>query len=108
MIWAVIKLQKEGFHFWKDAPEETKFLRNKHRHIFHITVYIEQKQNKDRDVEYIDFKNWLKENIPTINGPQSCETIASHIKKLVETHFNNSRKVKVQVMEDNENGALIE
>ena len=107
MIWAVVKVQKEGFHFWKDAPEKTKFLRNKHRHIFHITVYIEQMHN-ERDVEYIDFKKWLEQNIPVINGPQSCETIASHIKKLVEVKFRNSRKVKVQVMEDNENGVLIE
>ena len=107
MIWAVIKLQKEGYHYWKDAPEETNFLRNRHRHIFHITVSVEQNHNS-RDVEYIAFKNWLEGVIPVIDGPQSCETIASHIKKLVETHFNNSRKVKVQVMEDNENGALVE
>jgi len=107
MIWAVITFTKIGFHYWKDAPEETKFLRNKHRHIFHITVYVEQMHNS-RDVEYFAFKNWLEQNLPVIDGPQSCETIASHIKKLVETHFNNSRKVKVQVLEDNENGALVE
>jgi len=107
MIWAIVKLQVEGFHFWENAPKEVRFLSNKHRHIFYITVYIEQQHN-ERDVEYIMFKHWLKENLPVIDGPQSCEIIASYIKKLVEVKFNNNRKVKVQVMEDGENGALIE
>lgn len=107
MIWAIITLQKSGYHFWKEAPETVGFLKFKHRHVFHIKVYVEQRHNA-RDVEYISFKEWLKQNLPVIDGPQSCEDIAFHIKKLVETHFNNNRKVKVQVMEDNENGALIE
>jgi len=107
MIWAVIKLQKEGFHYWKDAPEKVAFLRNKHRHTFHITVWVEQ-QHDERDVEYIMFKHWLEENIPNFDGPQSCESMAIIIKVKCENYFNNTRKIKVQVMEDDENGALIE
>lgn len=107
MIWAIVTIQKEGFHYWEDAPKEVAFLRNKHRHIFSITVYIQQQHN-ERDVEFFILKHWLEKNILPIDGPESCETIATRIKKQVEYFFINKRKIKVQVMEDGENGALIE
>lgn len=108
MIWAIITLQKEGFHYWKDAPEPVAFLRNKHRHIFHITVYVEQKPGVDRDLEYINFKHFL-ETLKIVNDERdSCEAMATDLKELVEDYFGNKRRVKVQVMEDNENGALVE
>lgn len=108
MIWAIIKLQKEGLHYWKDAPTEVAFLRNKHRHLFHIVVYIQQNQSVDRDVEYIQFKHFL-ETLKIINDERdSCEAIATNLKELIEDYFNNTRKVKVEVTEDNENGALVE
>lgn len=107
MIWAIITLQKEGYHYWKDAPKPVAFLRKKHRHIFHITVWVEQMHN-ERDVEYIMFKHWLEKNVPKFDGPMSCETMATIIKQKVENHFNDRRRVKVQVTEDGENGASVE
>lgn len=108
MIWAIIRLQKEGFHYWKDALDSVSFLRNRHRHLFHITVFIQQKPAIDREVEYILTKHWLIANIPDIDGPESCETIATNIKERVEQYFTKLRKVKVEVSEDGENGALVE
>ena len=93
-VWAIVKLQKEGFHYYKNAADEVAFLRNKHRHIFFITVYVEQEHN-ERDVEYIWLKHVLEQNIPKIDGPESCETIATNIKKLVESLFEIIRKVKI-------------
>lgn len=49
-------LQIDGTHYWKDCPiEEVSFLRNNHRHMFHIKAYKEVFHD-DRDVEFI----WLK------------------------------------------------
>ena len=37
-IFVVVKTEFEGFHSWEDAPDEVSFLRNLHRHIFHVTA----------------------------------------------------------------------
>jgi hypothetical protein len=106
-VWAIIKTQQEGFHFWKDAPESVSFLRNKHRHIFFFKVWVSQNHN-ERDLEYFILKSKVESLIPTINGPQSCETIASNLQLSLVNLFSHERQVKVEVTEDNENGALIE
>jgi len=41
-IWAKITTQFEGIHKYPNAPDEMAFLRFDHRHIFHVTVWIEQ------------------------------------------------------------------
>ncbi len=104
----VIKLEVEGIHQWKAAPAEVGYLRDLHRHIFHIEVEKEVDHN-DRDVEIIMFKRtakkWLYEvwEDPKYNllnfEEMSCEMIAKEIGEM----FTAS---KVKVLEDNENGAV--
>lgn len=116
MIWAIITFQFTGYHHWVDAPEECKFLRNLHRHMFHVEVWVSQEPEIDRDVEYITFKNWLTNSLSwsTVAGKfgieetDSCETMALKIQKFVKERYCPKRIVKVGVFEDAENGAFVE
>lgn len=98
--------QVEGFHFWLDAPKEVSFLRDKHRHVFHIRVEIEVNHD-DRDVEFIMAKREVDQYMTDnpINGPESCEMIARRIGENFDGHWS---VVSVTVSEDNENGATVE
>jgi len=102
-IW--IRLQFEGFHRWKDAPDEVSFLRDRHRHLFHVRVdwlvshadrdrefFIEQaktRQAVDRLQEEPDCEEW------------SCEEWASRIMQETDAW-------SVEVSEDGENGARVQ
>ena len=105
--WAIIKTQVEGIHRFPEATDEEKYLSYPHRHIFHITVYIEQFHG-DRDIEYIVFKKFLSQICPKGDiGTMSCEQIAEHILSKIKERYPN-RKMKIVVLEDGENGAELE
>jgi len=108
MIWAIIRTQKEGYHFWGQAPKGVEFLRKIHRHIFWVELWIEQKHTK-RDVEYISEKRKLERFLGRqhLEGGFSCEDLASIILNHWE-HLYPNRKIKVFVFEDNENGTMVE
>jgi len=100
-IW--ITTQFEGFHKYPDAPEEVAFLRNRHRHIFHVKVWIEIFHN-ERDIEFILFKQKIDTLIKNKDlNDYSCETIADYIHSKLSVIYRN-RKIKIEVNEDNENG----
>lgn len=106
--WAKVTTQFEGYHCWPDAPPEVGFLRDMHRHMFHVTVWISQEHN-NRDVEYILFKqkvNTLCTKLPHAVDA-SCEMMAQWIVRELEAIYP-SRHLKVEVTEDGENGALFE
>lgn len=103
-------VQIEGLHNWPGCPfDEVAYLRDLHRHIFFIKAYKIVKHD-DRDVEFIMlkheiqkhfFENYYDWHSKTHRfGAMSCEMIGQ---KLMET-FDLSR---VDVSEDNENGAII-
>lgn len=99
----VVKLQYEGLHYWKDCNiNEVIFLKDKHRHIFYIEVHKKVNHN-DRDIEIIMFKRQLIKNLEdTFKGDfgnMSCEDIANYILDAYKCDL-------VQVLEDNENGAI--
>ncbi len=105
----VVTVQVAGVHRWKDCPiEEVEYLRNYHRHMFHIKVW-KHVDHDDRDVEIIMFKRdvkaYIRENYFDIAhdacffGDMSCEMIA----KLIFHEFQCSA---VEVLEDGENGAV--
>ena len=104
MIWAVVKFRFAGMHRWKKADGKVEFLKALHRHMFYVTVQIEQLHN-DRDIEYISFKEWLLRNKPRFEPTDSCEMYAQKVLKKIEKKYPN-RIVFVQVMEDDENGAI--
>lgn len=106
-----VKLQVEGLHNWPEAGKffpEVEFLSHPHRHIFHISATKSVSHN-DRDIEIIMFKReiiaYLNEryldNNQCLNfGRSSCEDIAEEL-------LNRFYLDSVEVLEDNENGAII-
>lgn len=102
-----VKFQKEGIHKYPDAPDGVEFLRYPHRHMFHFTVTIEVFHD-DRDIEFILFKRELE---ALYAGGElqldykSCEMIADDLYGYISNAYPD-RKVKIEVSEDNENGAI--
>jgi hypothetical protein len=100
----VVNLQIEGIHYWKDCNiKEVEYLKNPHRHTFFIEVHKEVTHN-DRDIEIIMFKNKIINYFgsqPVQFENKSCEDIAEYILYTFEACY-------VKVLEDNENGAILE
>lgn len=103
-------LQFEAVHCWPNCHiEDVSFLRVKHRHMFHVKAFAEVNHD-DRDVEFIWLKRmiseWIQRKYQKTEfgyldlGPTSCETIATDI-------MNQFGLVRVEVNEDNENGAIV-
>lgn len=109
------QFQIEGFHRWKEAPEDVSYLRHDHRHMFHAEVFIEVSHN-DREVEIITLQHKAKRYFDDLGsyhqgyealqfGNQSCETLAERLgTRLIEESY---AVTLVTVLEDNENGASI-
>ena len=103
----IITTSFPAIHYWEQCPiESVGFLRNPHRHVFHVTVKIPVNHD-DRDIEFIDFKNKLEKYIQEVFynkniGQTSCEMIC----KEIMLHFPLITYIKI--MEDNENGAEFE
>lgn len=106
-----ITFQIEGIHHWPGCPfEEVAYLRDPHRHMFHIKAF-KVVTHSDRDVEFIMFKHLVQEylNVKYWNndykclffGAMSCEMIAKELIQQFEL-------VKCDVSEDGENGAVVE
>ena len=100
----IVNLFYEATHKWPDCNlDEVSFLKNEHRHIFHITAHKEV-NHTNRETEIILFKrnilNYLNSVYRNNFGGMSCEDIA--IKLLNE--FSLSKCV---VLEDGENGAEV-
>lgn len=104
-IW--VSTSFEGFHRYPDAPEEVKFLRDVHRHIFHIKVWIEVFHN-DRDIEFIIFKRFV-ESLLTQGQMDymSCEMISDELHSKIMQKFP-MRDIWISVSEDDENGSYVE
>jgi len=104
-VWA--KATGPGFHYWSDAPDNRDYLRDRHRHLFHLMAEVEVTHD-DRDVEFHDLQDairaWWGPDALDL-GPTSCESIArslaGHLAGL------GMRVVSVEVAEDGENGATL-
>lgn len=95
----------EGIHCYPDAPEEVAFLRNPHRHIFHVYASLEVFHD-DRDIEFILLKRELHRLVSSNMDNKSCEMAAREIIEYLYYTYP-ARKCKVTVSEDNENSATI-
>lgn len=99
-----VRTQFEAFHRWKDAPEEVKFLRSYHRHIFHVKATIPVAHD-NRDVEFFMFKRqldeFLREKFAGREFDASCEMLAGWILDKF------SSILQAEVSEDGENGATV-
>ena len=104
-VW--ITSQFEGFHKYPAAPEGVEFLKDEHRHIFKLKVWIEVFHN-DRDVEFILFKRFVQSSIQENKFDfKSCEMISDDLQKLIATKYPK-RDIKIEVSEDGENGSYKE
>lgn len=111
MIW--VAFQREGIHAYPEAGknpslEDVSFLQYPHRHIFHFKVYIEIFHD-ERDIEFIQFKRWLEslyQGTLDLNH-RSCEMIGEELYVKILSRYPG-RSVKIEVSEDNENGAVVE
>lgn len=111
------KVNFEAVHNWPGVVnipglEEVHYLQYPHRHIFVIRAY-SKVTHSDRDVEFIwlahQIEKFLKGHFPKYNGsdvadlgPFSCEMIG----QLILDNF--ASVYKVDVSEDDENGAVME
>lgn len=97
-VW--IKTSFIGFHRFKESSDD--FLRNYHRHVFHVNLMIAE--NHDRDIEFIALKTrvdtFLAYEYANKRFDKSCEEIAEHLMEAFDAR-------QVSVSEDDENGALL-
>lgn len=107
-VFALVQLQ--GLHFYADAPDEVYYLAFPHRHIFSFKCF-KTVNHDNRDVEFIMLKNAVgayltkkyKDSRSGICdfGFRSCEMLA----KELCAQFG---LFKCEVLEDNENGCVVE
>ena len=117
MIW--VTFQKEGIHCYPAAATDpalatgdeydVSFLASPHRHIFHFKIWITVTHD-DRDIEFIQFKRWLEglysDGTLQLNY-KSCEMIARDLLAKIMEKYPNRDTIKLEVSEDNENGAFL-
>lgn len=114
--WVTVRTSFKGIHHWPGCPhEEVSFLRNPHRHVFHVTVSVEV-AGDDREVEFFLLQREIDEILAqTFNqedgllilGARSCEMVADEIYSRISEEYP-TREIRITVSEDNENEALCE
>ena len=101
----VVKTEIEGFHSFKDAPEEVAFLRNEHRHIFDITATLPE--TKDRSLEFFIVKKALDDLCRVIfKEDLSCENYAKKVARALLTTYDVPN-CEVRVFEDGRDGSIV-
>ena len=105
--------QVPGFHCWKAAPDDSGYLRDMHRHVFHVRVEC-RVQHDDRDTEFIYFKQFAKSHFEALGartdlgvkfGEQSCEMLANALRKRL--CGCGHLVTRIEVSEDAENGSIV-
>ena len=112
--YVVINTQVEGFHRWEGAPQDVAFLRDLHRHMFHIQMKMSV-SGSNREVEIIKLKRFITQKAewmlsdPVVNKDKnmSCEMMAEYLIKVTAGVFGTNRKYECSVLEDGENGAVV-
>lgn len=105
-----VTTQFEGFHRYPNAPEEVAYLRELHRHTFHVRATIEV-YHDDRELEFIIVKHRLNKQISALQevmkAETSCEFMADYLYNWIKDTYGKERSVVVEVNEDNENGSFV-
>lgn len=114
-----ITTQFEDFHRWKDAPDAVAFLRDIHRHIFHVKITASV-SHAERDIEFILFKREVNEIIKNIQADGclpitdqpledwSCETWSKAILYHLHKYHKYNNHFTCEFSEDGENGAIVD
>jgi hypothetical protein len=106
-----------GFHNWPQAPDKLAYLRDLHRHDFHIKV--EWPQATDRGIEFHEMLYFCRRVMDQVGthtgmltvdgrdfGAKSCETIARELAGTVREHFDLDWTM-AEVSEDGIVGAIV-
>ncbi len=96
-------------HQYPNAPDEVAYLRNDHRHLFHVRVEM-QVDHDDRDLEFMIVKaeldKFLSDYEGMFLGSVSCEQMGQNIVIALDARW--PRRVReVIVAEDGENGGIV-
>ncbi len=116
--WVTARTQFRGLHHWPNCPlDEVGFLRDPHRHTFHVMVSVEV-SGADREVEFfvlqrkiddILSQKFSEEDDTLILGARSCEMMADEIYDGLQNEFGGGgMRMRISISEDGENEALCE
>lgn len=104
-----VKTSFVGFHAWPGAPDQVAFLRNLHRHVFHVRVEVEVKHD-DREIEFFIFKrdvdSIIREHVqPKLKerSQMSCEMLSDCLHSFLTIKYP-ARDMVIEISEDDENG----
>ena len=110
---------KEGYHCFPEAATDPKYatddemdvshLGDRHFHYFYFKVHV-QVNHDNRDIEFIQLRRWLEslyDNKSLELNNQSCEMIAEALRRKISQKYPDS-DIRIDVSEDNINGALVE
>lgn len=100
-----------ALHQWNDAPEEVKFLRNLHRHVFNVIATIPVSHD-DRELEYFmvqqKMTKFIDQEVMSVwDYSTSCEMIAEQIGHYLIREYDRP-SITIEVNEDGENGSIVE
>lgn len=104
-----VRFTEPGFHCWPDAPDRRGYLRDRHRHLFHVQVSMAVAHD-DREVEFHDVRDEAVRLFKALGrdgdmGAMSCEAMARKIGAALAWSY--ARAVEVSVWEDGEFGATV-
>lgn len=104
MYQVVVKTSFVGFHYWKEAPDSVSFLRETHRHVFHVKLFKEV-TDPNRGIEFITLKRGVDRHLRDFWEERTfryaCEQIAYRLAGVFDAY-------RVEVWEDDENGGIWE
>lgn len=99
-----------AFHRWVDAPPEVSFLREYHRHLFHVRLSL-RVAHKNRELEFFMVQkvlvDFVREHFEGEYFPHSCEDLAQFIANHISVRYGQGVVAAVEVSEDGENGAVL-
>lgn len=114
-IW--ITFSTTGFHCWPKAPDNVKYLKQIHRHIFKFKIAIDV-DHQDRALEFHTFTSEIKDLHDNLFFKKekvveraydyhncSCEMIADILLQRIIVQYPG-RAITVTVSEDDENGGI--
>lgn len=107
-----VKDQFWGFHAYKDAPDDVKFLQNNHQHLFKVEFGISVTHD-DRELEFFQvlwqYEREIKPFVQIVSDGNlgSCEMIAERILDGLINTYGEKRTYWCDVSEDGHVGAFL-
>ncbi len=104
-VWATARLP--GFHRWPGAPAHRAYLRDRHRHLFHVRAAV-RVAHDDRDTEFHDLsdmiRGWWGPGARECDA-MSCEALARELGAWLRNR--GVAVASAEVSEDGESGSVV-